>query len=705
MYAQGGGECKPSGEVCADVHASIMATLHATGCPNTDKSVVRPALMASYDTAFASTSSQPATAVSPLNQLCAVVAAGSSTWEEQVACCGDTGSACTPTCTTVSAIPDCSHSVDYQGNKEVSFSMATALDMNADGYTICYTDGDGSATDTNWRDSYVRVQLSKVTSIIATGVTHTDHGHLANHDDQTPLEIEYAGSQSAIGYYISLVDETYNDNNPCVDANYADGTSTADASHFSVSTTAGDSNQKVQMKTSHMDTTKQYAVCYNEGSAPWFDSGIRVRITELTNIRYNEAQEGGAMLNSGGMYTRDMTSSRVKISPDSTYFVDVPAAYDGLMDSRDITSTHTIPAVFSGTLDLSFRGDLVQGSALALVEVTQNFGDPCVLGSTVSQPAGTGQYFYSSSPGVFYFDDASGVYGTNVATTSGFDFSFTAAMIAGLDSTKTYTLCYDPRTSGAGDSQNPAEQNSLYGWYDAAAIAQDWNMSPAYDHPISGNFDGLGTPMIGWRDSYIRFTISRIDFATSHLMEHRVQGHIANAQNYDLSFKGTLPVGSTIALVDSTANSLVPCVASEADQAGGSSTANTNDRSGPITSVDFIDGATPGASSISINSNLLDTTLNYAVCYSDGTTQSSDASVSNPGSTWYDSGIRVRVSKVVSLHYNESNKQKLPQRCTCALGCQQIRQTVLPTTILWSPTDCHSLDHQDQLTICSTAAS
>jgi hypothetical protein len=135
-------------------------------------------------------------------------------------------------------------------------------------------------------------------------------------------------------------------------------------------------------------------------------------------------------------------------------------------------------------------------------------------------------------------------------------------------------------------------------------------------------------------------------------MEHRVQGHIANAIDYDLSFKGTLPVGANIALVDSTANSLVPCVASEAEQAGGSNTANSNDRSGPIQTVAFVDGAAAGATSIPLNSNLLDTTLNYAICYSDGTTQSS-------GSTWYDSGIRVQVSKVLSLHYNREQQTEV----------------------------------------------
>jgi hypothetical protein len=665
MYAQGGHECHPSGEVCPDVHGAIMATLFRSGCPNTDKNLIPPSLMETWDTAFASTVSQPSTAISSVSALCTTVSGGSGTWAEERACCGvdaeNNNIQCTPTCTALTEIPDCSHSVDYEGNKEVSFSMQVALEPNADGYTVCYTDGDGSATDPGWRDSYIRFQLSKVTSIIATGVTHTDHGHLANHDDKVPLEIEYTGSATAPGYYISLVDETYNDNNPCTDSNYADGTSTADVSHFSVSS-VGDLNHKVLMKTSHMDTTKQFAVCYNEGSAPWVDSGIRVRITEMTNIRYNEVQKGGpGSLNSVGMYIRDVTSSRVKIAPNSTYFVNEPAFYDGLQDSRDITSTHTLPTVFSGSLDLSYRGDMVQGSALALVEVTQNFGDPCVLGTTVAGPAGTGKYFYSSTPGIFYFDDTSGVYGTTVATTTGYNFSFSAAMIDSLDSSKTYTVCYDTRTSLGGGAHNPVEQNSLYEWYDTATIAQDWNLSPAYQDGIKGNFDGLGLPKKGWRDSYIRFTISRIEYATSHLMEHRVQGHIANAVDYDLSFKGTLPVGSNIALVDSTANSLVPCVASEAEQVPGSTyLPSSNDRSGPIQTVEFVDGATLGATTIPLNSNLLDTTLNYAICYSDGTTQSSGSrSVGVSGSTWYDSGIRVRVSKVVSLHYNREQQTEV----------------------------------------------
>jgi len=670
-----GGECHPSGEVCADVHASIMATLHRTGCPNVDKSVVDPVVFKGLESAFATDKSS---SLLEAKQMCDAVAGGSSSWEEKNACCGvdqyGNQIACTPVCQTLTAIPDCSHSVDYEGNKEVSLSTAGLL-PNAHGYTICYTDGDGSSTDIGWRDSYVRVQMSHVTSIQATGVTHTDHGHLANHDGQVPLEVEYSGSLAVAGYTLSLVEETYNDNDPCNDPNIADGSNTAEELH-SLSSVAG-SDWKVLIKTSHLDTTRQYAVCYlDENGIQWYDSGIRTRITELTNVRYNEAQIGGWTSNTDtGMYTRDMTSSRVKVAPNSTYFTDVPVFDDGLQDIRDITSTHTIPTVYDGySLDLSFRGDLVDGSAVAFVEVTQNFGDPCVRGATVggegSQPGGDAgfRYFYSTPDGNFHFDPdfangGPGNTGTPVVTSIGNTFTFSEAQVAGLDSTKTYTLCYDPRTVAGGDNASPYEQNSVYDWYDSSDVERDWNVSPAYGNEtfsISGNFDGLGIPKKGWRDSYIHFTISKIDSVGSHNMQHRVQGHIANAVDYHLSFRGTLDAGNTIALVDETANAGVPCVGGEADSVPNGVTPNTNDRSGPLTT----DAACPtcygtdvsgnmfssgnGTSTVEINSNLLDTTKNFAICY-------------NHDSTWYDSGIRVTVSKIVSLHYNREQQTEVAE--------------------------------------------
>ena len=55
------------------------------------------------------------------------------------------------------------------GNKEVilpqkSGASAAYLDSSKT-FTVCYSDGTGTVTDPNWRDSYIRVSLSKVASI------------------------------------------------------------------------------------------------------------------------------------------------------------------------------------------------------------------------------------------------------------------------------------------------------------------------------------------------------------------------------------------------------------------------------------------------------------------------------------------------------------------------------------------------------------
>merc|ERR1712100_582787 len=95
------------------------------------------------------------------------------------------------------------------GNKEIVVPMSVALD-DSKVFTVCYSTGDGSGTDYSWRDSYVRVTISKIKDITATLVTHTVLGHMANHEDAAPLEFIYsgwsAGSISANTWF-SVVDQ------------------------------------------------------------------------------------------------------------------------------------------------------------------------------------------------------------------------------------------------------------------------------------------------------------------------------------------------------------------------------------------------------------------------------------------------------------------------------------------------------------------
>lgn len=602
-YILPGGMCKPSGVVCEDQIGTIMATLHATGCPNTNRNHVASYIMNQFEV------STGAALFSQMNTVCSNAAGGINDPNDWGACCGRDADGvpltCTPTCVLQTETSDCSYAVSTQGNKEISFSLGTTLNLNAaEGYTICYTDGDGSSTDPKWRDSFVRVKLSKVTAIIATGVTHTDHGHLASHDSVAPLEVEYAGASASDGYTISFIDETLNSNNPCGNTSFADGSdSTISADAKSVSNTA--SSKKVEIQTSHLGTNLTFAVCYKD--ATWYDSGIRVRITEVTNVRYNEAQVGGNTSGYTGQYTRDMTSSRVRIAPPSgdDYFTGDSDGYAQLApyeDVRSTTATHTIPASSIRTLDLSYRGSAMTSAHVALVEENMNFGDPCVLGTVVAAGAASLR--------------------TSVKQATSGSWNFSPAEIMGLDPTKKYTLCYDPRQSSGGTASNPYAQNALTG-----------GSGYRVDGLGIGNWDqGLGVPVQGWRDSFIRFSISRISAVSSHGTTAMTQGTIARTELYTLSFLGTVSIGEHISLTEESVNSYYPCL-------GDPPTGPSNVTSGAIAAGSWKAGLIPGNVSIDVDTTNLAERKNFAVCY-------------QYRSVWYDSGIRVWVSSLKNLYYN-----------------------------------------------------
>jgi len=83
-----------------------------------------------------------------------------------------------------------------------------------DTYAVCYTEGDGSDTDAGWRDSYIRLKLSKIAHIVASDMTVTTRGLLAN---VPSLRIDWVGS---LGFqkHLSLVDITENGGVPCDNA-------------------------------------------------------------------------------------------------------------------------------------------------------------------------------------------------------------------------------------------------------------------------------------------------------------------------------------------------------------------------------------------------------------------------------------------------------------------------------------------------------
>merc|ERR1711975_83538 len=93
-------------------------------------------------------------------------------------------------------------------------------------FTICYAESSGDSSDTTWRDSYVRVLITKIESLAAHRVTHVTDGSLAK---TKALELTYSGSL-AVNKWVSFVDDTLNAYFPCANATLA---TTAAASAFS----------------------------------------------------------------------------------------------------------------------------------------------------------------------------------------------------------------------------------------------------------------------------------------------------------------------------------------------------------------------------------------------------------------------------------------------------------------------------------------
>merc|ERR1712100_494864 len=151
-------------------------------------------------------------------------------------------------------------------------------------FTICYAETSGSNTDTSWRDSHVRVRISKIHTFSAHSVTHKTYGSLA----KTPaLEITYAGSLAA-SMWVSMVDATLNSNFPCASgtvAAQAAGALNSPPNSPSSGVDQADGSKVVTFDTTKMHSSTVFAVCYAETGGTqtdsWVDTGLRLTVSKI----------------------------------------------------------------------------------------------------------------------------------------------------------------------------------------------------------------------------------------------------------------------------------------------------------------------------------------------------------------------------------------------------------------------------------------
>jgi hypothetical protein len=223
---------------------------------------------------------------------------------------------------------------------------------------------------------------------------------------------------------------------------------------------------------------------------------------------------------------------------------------------------------------LDYLGALPASSYISIVDAAGNSNDPCVLGTVAAATLS------DSSSGALTAD-------ANNA------FTLSYAVLSQLDATKTYAACYAQNTG-------------------AAAVADEV-----------------------WADSYLRFTLSKIDTVTTHTVEHKTQGHLAVTDKLDMTYQGTLAAGSYVALVDEDQNSGAPCA-----QALHSTPSNVNAYSGAKQ-------ASTGTKTAQFDTTTLNHLKNYALCYTDS---------ADTAATWGDSGIPFSIARVSKLTYNEEQE-------------------------------------------------
>lgn len=131
----------------------------------------------------------------------------------------------------------------------------------------------------------IRLRVSQVESIAASGVTHITTGQIANY---ASLVFTYSGTLSN-NMWLSLVSSSLDDNDPCSSGLEA-ATSPADAEHSGPKQASG---REATVDTTPLSTSISFAVCYAAGTggildSTWSDTGVRVTVSKVSSVLYGE---------------------------------------------------------------------------------------------------------------------------------------------------------------------------------------------------------------------------------------------------------------------------------------------------------------------------------------------------------------------------------------------------------------------------------
>jgi len=545
-------------------------------------------------------------------------------------------------------------------------------------FAVCYAKNDGSITD-EWKDTYVRMRITKMETLATMGITHRSAGMIPRTSISDGMHFTYAGQSLGNNLFLSIVDETVNNYQPCAKEV---ATLTSPLSSYSGPAQAASGTKTVVgLQTSTLASSVLYAVCYAEGDGTnidntWADSGLRVTVPKVHAI----------------------------VPALESY--NTPAKY---MTARPLVS-NLIPRV----PDQWFRhtGDLGSNMFFSIVEHTQNNYNPCVLGTVaaaVTSEGGTGldQRQYSGvmaavrdrfkvpqaagnlldvtlTYAVCYAEidgqDTDTWYDTyvRVKTTRLTGVTFEVAPDGGTafhngggtlpyhDSTSTRIYRYsgtldENKYLGFVDDQIGSVTDTLTGCVvpdpctEGNAIlypADQYHSGSKIAPPQTRDAVGFDTTILrtdrtyalcfsenslGFSDSGIRLNLSKIQSLNygspaRPITEgsHFSYQYMASAPSVSVLYVGDLPNNMFISLVQASINGFHPC-ANAADAAQVLSTNSTG-----------VSQASTNGKGVTLETDHLDISAGYGLCYAEG-----DGSVNDV--TWTHSGITVALSKIQAL--------------------------------------------------------
>jgi hypothetical protein len=493
----------------------------------------------------------------------------------------------------------------------VDIAQADGVELLKDRiYAVCYSTGNGDNVDATWRDSYVRLKVTRLTSLTTSEVTHLTTGQIPNVVPQDKFRMTYDGFMLA-SKFISLVDHTLNSGLPCGATATADAVVVGGAATHSGKKQAEAGDKHVStFDTTRMDTSKTFALCYQEDASGWYDSGIRLTVTKIWNTQFASGHTGPApLLNANtvdgicrpAVNCSEKADTKVREMTSNTLATNRFPQKAG----QQLTYQGTLPA--SKYVSLVALGTDASPSRYAMTAAEAK--NPCVQPFLASRKAG----------------EESTVTG---AITANGQKTITVAQGTLLDASKTYAVCY-------------AESRGTY-----------------TDHT--------------WRDSYIRLKISQIEsldvmiplvnVGSSDITDTswttipiRTVGQIPNQiANQQVKYRvdGTIAGHASahkIFLKDATTNV-------QRDAASGIENPDPCD----VNNVGNIIATNAGTIVTTSNKDVkaydtssLDASKLYALCYTTN---------AGAGTTWSDSGIRITVPKLTGVKYAGLNAANIDDR-------------------------------------------